>query len=60
MQFWDFHAHPTWGNVAIFLVAGGVIWSWFYLRYRHIWPGYVSHVLADVAIFIMTWIIVFA
>ena len=40
--------------------AGGVIWSWFYLRYRHIWPGYVSHVLADVAIFIMTWIIVFA
>ncbi|MEX2215013.1 MAG: CPBP family intramembrane glutamic endopeptidase [Phycisphaeraceae bacterium] len=39
--------------------TGGLVWSWFYLRYRNIWPGYISHVLADVAIFIMAWIIVF-
>jgi uncharacterized protein len=31
--------------------AGGVIWSALYLRYRSIWPGYLSHALADLAIF---------
>lgn len=31
--------------------TGGCIWSWFYMRYRTIWPGVVSHILVDVAIF---------
>jgi membrane protease YdiL (CAAX protease family) len=31
--------------------AGGLIWAWLYLRYRSIWPGWLSHVLADVAVF---------
>jgi membrane protease YdiL (CAAX protease family) len=31
--------------------AGGVIWSALYLRYRSIWPGYLSHALADLAVF---------
>ena len=31
--------------------AGGLVWSWLYLRYRSIWPGWISHVLADVAVF---------
>ena len=30
---------------------GGVLWSWCYLRYRSIWPGWVSHAIADVAVF---------
>ncbi|MFH0908436.1 MAG: type II CAAX endopeptidase family protein [bacterium] len=31
--------------------TGGLIWSWLFARYRSIWPGYISHVLADAAIF---------
>lgn len=38
--------------------AGGLIWSGLYLKYRSIWPGYVSHVIVDVAIFIVGWMIV--
>ncbi len=30
---------------------GGVIWSWMYLRYRSIWPGYVSHAIVDLCLF---------
>ena len=30
---------------------GGAIWSWLYLRYRSIWPGYLSHAIVDVFIF---------
>ena len=31
--------------------AGGVVWSWLYMRYRSIWSCWLSHVLADVAVF---------
>ncbi len=31
--------------------GAGVIWSTLYARFRSIWPGYVSHLLADVAVF---------
>jgi uncharacterized protein len=30
---------------------GGAIWSMTYIRYRSIWPGYVSHAIVDVCIF---------
>ena len=40
--------------------AGGVIWSWLYMRYRSIWPGWLSHVLADVAVFGVGWWLLFA
>ena len=40
--------------------AGGAVWSWCYLRYRSIWPGYVSHVVADVAIFWIGWRLLFS
>ena len=33
------------------VVIGGCLWSGLYLRYRSIWPGYVSHVIVDVAVF---------
>ncbi len=36
-------------SIGVFL--GGLIWSAMYLRYRSIWPGYVSHAIVDVAVF---------
>lgn len=36
-------------SVGVFL--GGAIWSGIYLRYRSIWPGYLSHALVDLALF---------
>ncbi len=38
---------------------GGLIWSWSYARYRSIWPGYLSHALADLAIFLIGWQLLF-
>ncbi len=32
---------------------GGVLWSWCYLHYRSIWPGWISHVLADIAFLVI-------
>ncbi len=44
---------PGWavilGSIGVF--SGGVIWSWLYLRYRSIWPCYVSHAIVDVTMF---------
>lgn len=31
--------------------VGGCIWSGLYLKYRSIWPGFVSHAIVDIAIF---------
>jgi membrane protease YdiL (CAAX protease family) len=39
--------------------AGGVIWSWLYMRYRSIWPGWSSHVFADIAVFGVGWWLLF-
>lgn len=39
--------------------AGGVIWSWLYMRYRSIWPCWLSHVLADIAVFGIGWWLLF-
>ena len=30
---------------------GGIVWATLYHRYRSIWPGWISHVLADIAVF---------
>jgi hypothetical protein len=38
---------------------GGATWNWLYLRYRSIWPGYVSHAIADLAIFIIGYRLIF-
>jgi len=45
-------------SLGIFI--GGAVWSWMYLRFRSIWPGYVSHAIVDVTIFIIGWKIIFA
>jgi membrane protease YdiL (CAAX protease family) len=40
--------------------AGGLVWSWLYLRYRSIWPCWISHVLADIAVFGIGWWLLFS
>jgi membrane protease YdiL (CAAX protease family) len=40
--------------------VGGAVWAWCYLRYRSIWPGWISHIVADIAIFAIGWHMVFA
>ncbi len=31
--------------------TGGILWSACYVRYRSIWPGYISHAIVDIAVF---------
>jgi membrane protease YdiL (CAAX protease family) len=38
---------------------GGATWNWLYLHYRSIWPGYLSHAIVDVAIFILGYRLIF-
>lgn len=33
------------------IFAGGAVWSWIYMKYESIWPGYVSHAIVDLCIF---------
>ena len=40
-------------SLGVFL--GGVLWAVLYARYRSIWPGWVSHIIADVAVFAVGW-----
>ncbi len=42
------------------IFVGGVVWATLYHRYRSIWPGWISHVLADVAVFGLGWWLLFA
>ncbi len=46
---------PWYFNVLISLgvFTGGLVWSYLYYRYGRIWPGYISHVIADIAVFII-------
>ena len=41
------------------IFIGGCAWSWLYRRYRSIWPGYFSHVLADAAVLGIGWMLIF-
>jgi membrane protease YdiL (CAAX protease family) len=38
---------------------GGLIWAVLYSRTRSIWPGWVSHIIADVAVFAVGWELLF-
>jgi hypothetical protein len=44
-------------SAGVFL--GGAVWSWLYLRYRSIWPGWLSHAIADIAVFGLGWHLLF-
>lgn len=39
--------------------VGGWVWAWCYRRYRSIWPGWIAHVFADVAVFTAGWFLAF-
>lgn len=39
---------------------GGATWSWMYARYRSIWPGWLAHAFADIAIFGCGYYLLFA
>jgi len=45
------------GSLGVFI--GGCTWSYCYRRYRSVWPGFVSHAIVDVAIFVIGWQILF-
>jgi hypothetical protein len=44
-------------STGVFL--GGLLWSWLYLRYRSIWPCYLSHAIVDVPIFLIGYHLIF-
>lgn len=44
---------------SIGVFVGGAIWSGLYLRYRSVWPGYISHALVDIPIFVIGWRLIF-
>ena len=46
-----------WGTCGVFV--GGAVWNWCYLRYRSIWPGYVSHAIVDAALLAIGWKLLF-
>ena len=41
------------------LMIGATVWSTLYWRYRSIWPGYVSHICADIAVYVVGWQVMF-
>jgi membrane protease YdiL (CAAX protease family) len=56
------HVYCAWpvvvlGASGVFI--GGALWSWCYLRYRSVWPGYLSHAIVDVAIFAIGYDLIF-
>ena len=50
--------HSVLASSGVFI--GGVIWASLYSHYRSIWPGWISHVLADIAVFGVGWWLLFA
>jgi membrane protease YdiL (CAAX protease family) len=44
-------------SLGVFL--GGALWAALYSRTRSIWPGWISHILADIAIFAVGWAVLF-
>lgn len=45
------------GSVAV--LGAGAVWSWLYLRHRSVWVPWIAHVLADLPIFLVGWLLLF-
>ncbi|MBD2006109.1 MULTISPECIES: CPBP family intramembrane glutamic endopeptidase [Cyanophyceae] len=45
------------GSLGVFIA--GAVWSWCYLTYRSLWSCYISHLLADLAIALVGWHLLF-
>lgn len=41
------------------IFVGGATWSWCYLKYKSVWPGYVSHAIVDAAVFGIGYVLIF-
>ncbi len=41
------------------IFVAGAVWSAMYARYRSIWPGWIAHAFADVAVFGCGWLLLF-
>jgi uncharacterized protein len=54
-----FLSAPLCALCALGIFVGGATWSWCYIRYRSIWPGYLSHALVDLAIFSLGYLLIF-
>jgi len=44
------------GSFGVFI--GGSIFSWVYVTYRSVWVAWITHALADVAIFAIAWYLI--
>ncbi len=42
------------------VLVGGLIWSWCFVRFGSIWPGYVSHAIVDIAVLGIGWQLIFS
>jgi hypothetical protein len=47
------------GVGAMGIFVAGVVWSWCYVRYRSIWPVYLSHAIVDIAVFAIGYSVIF-
>ena len=47
------------GVGAIGILFAGIAWSWCYVRYRSIWPAYLSHAIVDIAVFAIGYSLIF-
>lgn len=47
------------GLCSLFIFIGGVWWSWMFVRYKTIWPGWLSHALVDIAVFSVGYTLIF-
>lgn len=51
------------GSVALLctfgVFVGGLVWSWMFVRYETIWPGWISHAIVDVAVFGAGYVLLF-
>jgi membrane protease YdiL (CAAX protease family) len=57
MQFYFGWLLVAIASLGVFI--GGALWSWCYLRYRSIWPGYVSHAIVDITVFAIGYRLIF-
>lgn len=44
---------------ALCIGFAGALWSWMFLRYKTIWPGWLSHALVDIAVFGIGYVLIF-
>ena len=46
--------------ISLGVFTGGIIWSYMFLKYKSIWPGYLSHAIVDVAVFVIGYLLIFS